>query len=116
MTAADLQTRRRGRGTKVAADGGHGRTAMVLVMWPRRLVVVAALAVVWGAFLGCGVEKPTPSADGRGPAAPEVCGADWQVIFSPRQDFISIPPKVMRWHDGRLYVSIHGLHPRLVAI
>ena len=75
--------------------------------WPTtklRPSVVAAIAfaTLASGAAACGSGNP------EGAVAdpdPEVCGANWQIIYSPRQAVLDLLPSVMKWHDGRIYVA-----------
>jgi hypothetical protein len=64
----------------------------------KRTAAVAFLVLT----AACGSEKPQVGANDPDPVT---CATNWQVIFSPEQNVASIPPTVLRWHDGQLFTT-----------
>jgi hypothetical protein len=75
--------------------------------------MVVAITALGISAAACGSGNPD---GGTADPDPEICGADWQIIFSPFQSVIELLPSVMRWHDGRLFIARHEFGPTLISL
>jgi hypothetical protein len=77
------------------------------------VVAAAAFATLASGAAACGSGNPEGAV---GDPDPEVCSANWQIIFSPRQGVIGLLPSVMRWHDGRLYIARSYIESAIISL